>query len=692
MSVRRAAWLAGAAGALACAPWARCAASGPPDPAGANDAALAELIQQHPDDDRVATWQVDRAVAELASLSADGAGTSLLFGVPTRDQRRRGAEAARRALALLDEADASAAASVRRLEQGMMGAGAAGAEAARRAEAAEGALSRLVDVEQAQRIPYFRAVAKTLLAASSDGPSPSRAQLARDGAAALARLRLGTPDAEAARRLMLVGAIVNGTATGDQARDAARAELDHVAALGRALDPTTRARLTMARVLLAEKDDERPAAEVSAPEREARARRLIERARLDPGSRGRLTAEACRVLLAGLPPGSLRPGGADAERLRLYGRIAELIAPGVEAPSLLPEAVLARAVTLLRHDERSQEARALLSALVERPGVPADVLAAALWEAGAAFSRDAGAGGDARAIGCLDRFVREFGTDAQAPAAARTLEALAGRALLAPGLAEARRTELEDVRLRALDLLIAHPEAFPDQLGEWRSREVAMRVARLDPATVTPAQLGPLVRRAASIAGPGAADAGAAINTLAHRMLDGAWARRPASERVALIEIVRSAPGFTGGDGVALLAGEAALEAGRGDASAELRPLIGGALDAPGQPTRARLRLALAAALGGTPAGRTEAVALLRELVAPLDSEPSSVERPAYYWRAWATTLEYLRADDADGSRDAAIRAQARRLELLDPNMGGPETGARIRRARDSAGAGGRPR
>ncbi len=687
MTARRIVWLAGASGALACTAWTQSAS---PPAHGSDGPSLAELIKQHPNDDRVATWQVDQAAAALASLSADGADTSLLFGVPTAEQRQRGAEASRRAMALLEAAGVSAAASVRRLEDGMMGQAGSEPGAAQRAAASEAALARLVDVEQAQRVPYFRAVAQTLLAASSSGAS--RVQAAKNGAATLARLRLATPEAEAARRMMLVGAIVNGTVIGDEARRAARTTLDEIAAAGDALDATTRQRLAMARVLLSDDRGAGLGETATAQEREAGARRLMERARLDPASRTSLTAEACRVLLESAGLGPLHAGGADADRLRVYARVSEVIGADADTASLPPEAILARAVTLLRHDGQSQEARALLSRLAARSDIPSDVRAATLWEAGAAFSRDHGGSAQELAVECLDRFISEFATDERAPAAARTLEALAARALLAPGLSDSSRAALEDTQLRALDLLIAHPKDHPDEIDAWKAGAITIRTGRLDPATVTAAKLEPLVMQATTIGGAAAASAASAIDGLARRVFDdSSWSARPAKERVALIQTVRSMSGFVGGDRVALLAGEAKLAAGRDDASAELRPLIGGALDAPDQPTRVRVRLALAEALGDTPAGRAEAITLLRELVAPLDGAPSSAKRPAYYWRAWATVLEYLRADGADGKNDVAVRAQARRLELLDPAMGGPATAERIRRARDDAQNGDRP-
>lgn len=679
--------LAGAGGVLMCVAWAGAQAPAP-EAAPQGSATLEALIKQHPEDDRVASWQVDRAIAELASLSVDGADTSLLFGVPTAEQRRRGAEAARRAMALLDDADAKATESVRRLEEGMMGKAAADPEALRRARAAEEALARLVDVEQAQRIPYYRAAAQTLLAAASEGPA--RAQAARQAAAALARMTLSTPGADAARRVLLVGAIVNGTVIDDAARHVAGSELDAVDAAGDGIDETTRQRAAMARLLLGAGADDRAIGAMPARQHEALARRLLERARSEPARRTALTAEACRVLLAGAPSGALRAGEAGPERLLLYARVAALITPGVDTAALPSEAILARAVALLREDERSQEARALLSQLLTRTDVRGDLRAAALWEAAAVYTRTVEPRADARAIEYLDQFVQEFPEDERAPAAARTLEALAARAQRVTEVLVARRTALEDIQLRALDLLLAHPAAFPGQLGEWKSRAIVIRVGRLDPSTVTPAQLGPLVKEAATIDRPRPSGANLAVNELARRMFEDArWPERPAEDRVKLIETVRSSRDPISDDHIALLAGEAKAELARADAVDELRPLVGGALDGPDQPTRVRLRLALARALGGMPAGRAEAITLLRQLVAPLDNAPSSAKRPAYYWQAWATTLEYLQADNADGARDDAIRAQARRLELLDPGMGGRDTADRIRRVRDAAGKGG---
>jgi hypothetical protein len=79
------------------------------------------------------------------------------------------------------------------------------------------------------------------------------------------------------------------------------------------------------------------------------------------------------------------------------------------------------------------------------------------------------------------------------------------------------------------------------------------------------------------------------------------------------------------------------------------------------------------------------AFATLRELVEELDAAAGAVggaggSRPGIYWLAWAEMLEILNADTSRPDRASVVREQVRRLELVDPNLGGE--GAEPARAR----------
>ncbi len=57
----------------------------------------------------------------------------------------------------------------------------------------------------------------------------------------------------------------------------------------------------------------------------------------------------------------------------------------------------------------------------------------------------------------------------------------------------------------------------------------------------------------------------------------------------------------------------------------------------------------------------------------------------ALYWLAWGRMLTILADNNADGSRSATIRAQAERLRLVDPTLGGEPSASRIEAALESA-------
>jgi len=69
---------------------------------------------------------------------------------------------------------------------------------------------------------------------------------------------------------------------------------------------------------------------------------------------------------------------------------------------------------------------------------------------------------------------------------------------------------------------------------------------------------------------------------------------------------------------------------------------------------------------------------------APLRSVATALERAqrhdGLYWRAWASMLEILDANNKDGSRSETIRREGARLRLLDAGLGGPPWSARIER------------
>lgn len=90
--------------------------------------------------------------------------------------------------------------------------------------------------------------------------------------------------------------------------------------------------------------------------------------------------------------------------------------------------------------------------------------------------------------------------------------------------------------------------------------------------------------------------------------------------------------------------------------------------------TRGPMALARAEALAATGAAR-DALAAYRSVAAPYEGMAAP---PPNYWLAWAGIIELLAQKGGDA---AAARAQAARLRLIDPELGGAPTRTRIERA-----------
>lgn len=624
---------------------------------------------------------IDQAALLLARLRADGSDASALLGVLSAEQRATVESAARDALSLLARADARITDDIAQLERGIMGRDADPA-AARRAAEVEAELTRLIDVEQAQRLPFYRGLAHALAAGAADGPP--RVSAARQAIDLLAPLAPGSPGADAQRRVYLAAAMLM---TGPITEPLAASIADVLAPVTG--DDRAGAQAALARRIAAVALDEQwPAIASEPPETteaaEAAARAMIMRSRTDPARRGQLIAAACRVLLA-----APRPADDAAARLRIYAKVAHLIEPGIDTALLPAEAALARAVTLLRASPESAEARALLAIARDRADAPVAVRAAALWELAAISLRGDADAAYRDAFAALEALLLLRPGPPRQAQAAELLDRL-GQALAArPGLDPAERDRIERVRMAALADLVGAPPPDADaaRRAAWNARLTTLQVRRADPARISPEQIEQFARAlpGASDQSPDATELRRAIDELFTAVRQPpAWSVRPAGERMRIVAILIGAS--THPDlHLELLAGHTLLELGQpAEAAARLRPLLGTRVDQVGLPTRTHLRLALAGALAavGDPAARAEALTLLRELTAPFDDQPPTTARPDFYWPAWAATLELLLRDAESVEQTDAIRAQLTRLELIDKSLGGPAHAAAFARIR----------
>jgi hypothetical protein len=127
---------------------------------------------------------------------------------------------------------------------------------------------------------------------------------------------------------------------------------------------------------------------------------------------------------------------------------------------------------------------------------------------------------------------------------------------------------------------------------------------------------------------------------------------------------------------------EAMLEAGDAGALAVFKRLQAQEGTLPGGAPRVRLGLGRAEMLAGSTAG---AFAALREAATRLDAPPASGSGPARvdaFWHAWTLMLELLQTQNADGTRSGTIRAQIKRLEAIDADLGGEPWKGRIGKIR----------
>lgn len=662
------------------------------------DALLGQLIVRSPNDDRCATWMVDRAALRLARLAADTSDLSVMLGIPTRAQRRNVGEGAAAALAQLAQARIRADESVRRLESGLMGTGVKDAvAAASQAAAVEARLSTLVDLEQTQRIPFHEAWAQSLIAASAE--SGDRVSALNAAAKSLALVRLGSPAGESARQALLASTL--HLASGGQNAAANIKALIEQARAG-APDSTTRLRLAMLAAMLETPDHHEPAPStqvLSTGERlllaEARARALLEVGR--PGAPGWNTrvARACTVLLEA-KDSSVGPNDPDASALRLliYAKIAQIIDPTVPAAQLPAEALFGRAVALAAEDSSSREVGMLFDLLIARADLAPPLRADVLWEAGVHVGRQTNEA-DKRCPLSFVPLVTEFPKDPRSPQAAWNFIERCGCAAAASG----SDSPVDPATCeRLVQFALDHPIAGidPAVIDRWRaellrliwnrcmvagwSREQIDRVLRLW-SDLSPAQSAKI----ANLTGP---------RRLLTNMDQRGWSGIDASARLGVeeaalswaIDIERRDVTIGAAADVAairLRIGESKVGLGRKDAAGDLQALVGSAADAPGSPDRGRFRVLLGRALRLS--GESEsAAAALRAFTDEFDAPgPGSVTlRPAAYWQAWAEMLEMQAAANADGSKTAPIDAQIKRLELIDPSLGGdPGTADRIRAA-----------
>ncbi len=675
------------------------------------------LIAAAPADDRVPIWLADRAADALDMAALDAADLAVLFGVPTQSQSRAVRARAQDALDLAKRADQAASQSIARLEAQLVGGQA-------RPDTVEQSLHTLIDIEQAQRIPYLKALATLLLGATAplaDEPTRDTAQSAAKLLGALPPPNPPTGPLAEARALALGAALIHSSiGLGDRSPDAlkaAAAQFEPIARTYRTDAPDNasplRARLGLLR---AGRDlPVRPRSANAALEREmdtleaeSRAASFLDRAVREPTGRNLLLSSAITTLLAAA--NDVGPN-SDALRIRAYEKIAAAIPADIAVERLPPEATLASAVARIRQAPATtptstgdatarQDAIALLDKLVKRSDASAALRCQARWERAVIIA----AAGDP--IDELDAVAAAFRADPTCekvlPAARRTADLFAHQqANISPtadplaALPEPWRIRLPALR-DALTLLLARD---PDNAPRWQRDAATLAIhdlsAPTDPAAIDRAlalaetigsaspAIAPLAealwravdqRRIPAADATDRADAALArsqwqsLIPIATRTL--AWSRKydPAREPGYALLLGESFAGISDPQGLAILSG-----------------LSGGPIDRPDAALWPRFKLALARAQYH--AGQSaQALAILREVSDHFEGEPGSAKRDPAYWSAWSEMITIQQSLNTDAARSPDIRVQIKRLELLDPKLGGSPWSDRIRHVRAAVG------
>lgn len=589
-----------------------------------------------------------------------------MFGIPTRSQRSRVERVAREALDLLRDAESRLATEISKLESQLIDQHAFSAD---RARDAEDRLARLVDVEQAQRVPLLRGRSLALLACAGEGPPRTESVAAAEDL--LAPLRLGNARAEHARTVYLAAAMLRRTSVDDQARATAQRLLES-ASSDLVAGPSRLARMGL--LYLGAPGTPPPAPALT--EREAVARRMVEQARADSTRRASLLRQACEQLLE-------VPHDDDTARVSLYAKLAVVAEVALATSELPAEAAFARAVTLLRESESSAEASTILRQLNDRPDVPEPIRPQVAWENIVLLSRATDRSPDDLAsssaeVDALIAFTTRFGTHPLAATAERRLLGLiestawrtpAGlaayqqRASRLDPLCE-RAFEREPTPTRAVSALSRRLAALPGDPSEARV-ESLLRVVALVPEP-TRATAAASVRHAlAAIVRP---RVDASVGNVPSAAGDGGLAR-------AVDRAYSTLPGETPPSAaldVADLLARSSATSDTSDTSATSDTnraiAIYRSLAAGGEP-RAVLGLASLQRRRGE---STSAIQTLRTMVDRLDAS-AIAPRPPHYWLAWAEIVEMMHAQ-----RAAELLGQIKRLELIDPGLGAGSEARRI--------------
>jgi hypothetical protein len=639
-------------------------------------------------EDRLPGLLMDQSAALLSRLARDGSDTAVLFGLALPPQRAAAAAAAEESAALLVRAE--------RLLEG----------------------EREDDHDRSVRLPFYRARAELLLAALAD--EENRQRHSRRAHDLIGRMTLSNTGPEAVRRVNLgLSLLMRGGDAGDAqvALDefgwVAMREGDDAAAIPALIRAEAWMGLLHASSALARGDvllgefqralsgppfvgGEGADALLVVLATDAATRALFEQALRGRDSRMlELAARQQGQLLAR----SDLPLRAESLRPLVYEKLALLADRALGAGEIdLPAAMrIARAVVLARDPELREAAIAILREVCAEPA-GREFAGDAHWELAVLLTQLPGAEPALRmeAARALLRLADEF--DGHPRAGEAMAAALShARALVIQDRLEAARP----VYVRALELATTRYPRLPE-IGLWRYERARLILEDFETGEGALAHLeGALELLSLGELSSIAADAARLAERLHIARLDELWSQarelRRQGELRALAALARErlvpaaqqalsmarSAGLASLDRFRLDLADALLEA-RESAAKEIYQDLVQRLERRGEGAalllRARLGLGRAHAIAGDAAAAfvlLRAVAQDTEHLAATEDHVDEQLREAF-WHAWTLMIEILSRQDDDTSRVGAIRVHIRRLQGIDPDLGGPPWRERI--------------
>lgn len=642
-----------------------------------------------PEDATLPDLLITQAAAELARLGRDGSDTAALFCIPLPAQSQTVRDTATESLQLLTQASSI-------LDQKHK-------DLTAQNIPADDPRAVQLDQDRTVRVPFFASRAHILIAACSSGKDrTTHAQAAYD---AIGKLTLATSGPESIRRITLGAALLMRAADHTDLQSAAE-ELGWVLTSGPNNQPqpgasaVTRAEAWFGLILAAAgagkpdavldqfrtaqtqppfTTDGKPDALLTVLAADAISRAFAEHgiAHNNRASLDRAVSEQ-QTLLRRTDLGVR----ADALRPLAFQKL-NLLAERADRKLDLPPAMdLAGAIDAARDSKRRDEAIKRLSAVSAAPDA-GDFAADALWESAVLLTQGTPTRTDRQSAATnLTRLARDF------PSSPRATEAMAAALAYLQALAR-EHSESNTAYLAALAVANDKYPTLPT-IDTWRYEHARLIVDLNTGDLQTALKVLREVNPKATIA----KEAQRLCERVQANILDAQWA--------AISEVRKK------GQPVADLARQTVLpEAQRAvewskshdNASldrfrADLADALTESGDATGRPIYESLLKAKSEVPGGTPrlhlgqartlliTGDTPAAfAILRDLAAATDTAPQGqppTSRPEPFWHAWTLMLEELSTRNEGNARTGTIRTNIKRLESIDPNLGGEPWKSRI--------------